>query len=63
MTTSTETVQVWHEGRDVSRLKELFDNGKEYYALQGKAILLPGNPAFKPSTEQLAWHNNHVYRP
>ena len=45
------------------RLKEEFDNGKEYYALQGKTILLPGNPAFRPSTEQLAWHNDHVYRP
>lgn len=45
------------------RLKDEFDNGKEYYALQGKAILLPGNLAFRPSTEQLVWHNEHVYRP
>jgi putative restriction endonuclease len=45
------------------RLKEEFDNGKEYYSLQGKTILLPGNPAFRPSTEQLVWHNNNVYRP
>lgn len=45
------------------RLKDEFDNGKEYYALQGKTILLPGNPAFRPSPEQLNWHNEHVYRP
>jgi putative restriction endonuclease len=45
------------------RLKDEFDNGKEYYALQGKTILLPGNPAFRPSTEQLGWHNDNVYRP
>jgi putative restriction endonuclease len=45
------------------RLKDEFDNGKEYYALQGKTILLPGNPAFRPSSEQLVWHNDHVYRP
>lgn len=44
------------------RLKEEFDNGKEYYALQGKTILLPGNPAFRPSPEQLVWHNDYVYR-
>ena len=44
-------------------LKDEFDNGKEYYALQGKTIVLPGNPAFRPSTEQLGWHNEHVYRP
>jgi hypothetical protein len=45
------------------RLKDEFDNGKEYYALQGKTILLPGNPAYRPSPEQLMWHNEHVYRP
>jgi putative restriction endonuclease len=45
------------------RLKDEFDNGKEYYALQGKTILLPGNPAFRPSAEQLSWHNEQKYRP
>ena len=45
------------------RLKDEFDNGKEYYALQGKTILLPENPLFRPSAEQLVWHNDHVYRP
>ena len=44
------------------RLKDEFDNGKEYYALQGKTILLPGNPAFRPSAEQLVWHNENRYR-
>jgi putative restriction endonuclease len=45
------------------RLKEEFNNGKEYYALQGKTILVPGNPAFRPSTEELRWHNENRYRP
>ena len=54
---------LWSEEREVSRLKDEFDNGKEYYALQGKTILLPGNPAFRPSAEQLAWHNEQRYRP
>src|ERR1035437_9708307 len=45
------------------RLKDEFDNGKEYYALHGKTILLPGNPVFRPSTEQLGWHNENRYRP
>ena len=45
------------------RLKEEFDNGKEYYALHGKSILLPDAPAFRPSPAQLSWHNEHVYRP
>ena len=45
------------------RLKDEFDNGREYYALQGKKILLPDATAFRPSPNQLAWHNEHVYRP
>ena len=45
------------------RLKDEFDNGKEYYSLHGKSILLPKNPLFRPSAEQLTWHNDHVYRP
>jgi len=45
------------------RLKDEFDNGKEYYALHGKSILLPDNPVFRPSPEQLRWHNESSYRP
>jgi putative restriction endonuclease len=45
------------------RFKDEFDNGKEYYALQGKTILLPENPLFRPSAEQLTWHNENRYRP
>jgi hypothetical protein len=32
------------------------------FNLQGKTILLPGNPSFRSSTEQLGWHNDYVYR-
>lgn len=45
------------------RLKDEVDNGKEYYALAGKSILLPENPVFRPSPEQLMWHNENRYRP
>jgi putative restriction endonuclease len=44
-------------------LKDEFDNGKEYYALQGRNIVLPESPVFRPSEEQLIWHNENVYRP
>jgi putative restriction endonuclease len=44
------------------RLKDEFDNGKEYYALQGKNILVPESRVFRPSGEQLIWHNENVYR-
>jgi len=45
------------------RLKDEFDNGKEYYALQGKRILLPDSAQLRPSSQFLAWHNEHIYRP
>jgi putative restriction endonuclease len=45
------------------RLKEEFDNGKEYYALQGRRILLPEARDLWPSKEQLVWHNQNIYRP
>lgn len=45
------------------RIKEEFDNGKEYYGLHGKSILVPDHEDFRPSVEQLTWHNEKVYRP
>lgn len=45
------------------RLKEEFDNGKEYYSLHGRKILLPDPSFVRPSGEQLLWHNENVYRP
>jgi putative restriction endonuclease len=44
------------------RIKEEFDNGKEYYALHGKSILIPDQAGFRPSVQQLNWHNENVYR-
>lgn len=44
------------------RIKEEFDNGKEYYALQGKQVLLPDATALRPSPESLRWHNERVFR-
>ena len=50
-------------GSTSRRLKDEFDKGKEYYTLQGKTILLPETPLFRPSAEQLTWHNENRYRP
>jgi putative restriction endonuclease len=43
------------------RLREDYQNGKTYYALQGKSLLLPNNLLDRPSREQLRWHNEHVF--
>lgn len=44
------------------RIKEEFDNGKEYYSLQGKPILVPSIEQFRPSPEMLSWHNEKILR-
>jgi putative restriction endonuclease len=44
------------------RIKEDYGNGKEYYAMHGrKLLILPENPAERPSKEFIAWHNENVY--
>lgn len=44
------------------RIKEEFDNGKHYYALQGQAIELPANAAHRPDAGALTWHNEQRFR-
>ena len=44
------------------RIKEEFDNGAEYYSLNGKRILIPEDKTLRPSPDALAWHNEHVFR-
>ncbi|WP_026183917.1 HNH endonuclease [Desulfitobacterium hafniense] len=44
------------------RIKEDYGNGKEYYALHGKKlIVLPDNLLERPSVQLLRWHNENVY--
>jgi putative restriction endonuclease len=48
---------------EVSRkIKEEFDNGKDYYQLHGKLVRVPDNPTNRPSQKYLEWHNTNVYR-
>jgi len=44
------------------RIKEEFDNGREYYGLHGGQIQLPEGPARRPAAEFLKWHNDKVYQ-
>lgn len=52
-------VTVSPDGRfEVSRrIREEFENGRQYYAMHGTPLTLPDRPEWKPSTEALAWHN------
>jgi putative restriction endonuclease len=44
------------------RIKEEFDNGKEYYALHGSQILLSKDRDAYPGPDFLARHNQSIYR-
>lgn len=43
------------------RIREEFNNGKEYYALHGSPLTLPDDPAARPAREYLEWHNEKVF--
>lgn len=44
------------------RIKEEFQNGREYYVHHGKALVaLPGQQEECPAAEFLRWHNERVY--
>lgn len=44
------------------RIREEFENGRDYYALQGKEIWTPSEDPKRPDTTNLEWHNENVFR-
>lgn len=44
------------------RIREEFENGKHYYALDGQPIQLPDDALCRPATDALVWHNENCYR-
>lgn len=56
------TVTPEHRLEVSRRIHEEFHNGKEYYALHGAAIRVPGEAQRQPAAEYLRWHNEQVFR-
>jgi putative restriction endonuclease len=44
------------------RIREEFENGRDYYQLHGRIIALPSEPLAAPSTESLRFHAETVFR-
>ncbi len=44
------------------RGREEFENGRDYYALEGSSVRLPLRPAPPPSAEYLEWLGATVFR-
>lgn len=43
------------------RLRTEFDNGHTYYALAGRRLLDPADPAARPAVDLLSWHSEAVF--
>jgi putative restriction endonuclease len=43
------------------RIKEEFENGRDYYALQGRQVQVPERVIERPDADALRWHNENRY--
>lgn len=56
------TITSSHKIEVSKRIKEEFENGKEYYRYHGDNIRVPSQRLYLPKSEFLEWHNNNIYR-
>ncbi len=45
-----------------ARIREDYENGRHYYALQGATVAVPERPELQPDKAALEWHNEHCFR-
>lgn len=43
------------------RIREDFENGRDYYALHGSRLIVPEDPKQRPDRNYLSWHNESVF--
>ena len=55
------TVTPDHRVEVSRRIKDEFENGKEYYSAHGRVISLPAEATLHPAAKFLSWHNEKVY--
>jgi putative restriction endonuclease len=51
------TITPDHRFRVSKKIREEFDNGKEYYAMDGRPLWLPSDTARQPNRDFLSWHS------
>jgi putative restriction endonuclease len=57
------TITVEHKVEVSKKIKEEFENGKEYYKYHGSPLFtLPGRPMDKPEVTYLDWHNTNRFK-
>jgi putative restriction endonuclease len=56
------TVTKDHRVEVSRRIKEEFENGRDYYAMHGQKLrVLPDRQEDQPAEDYVAWHNDHVF--
>jgi len=46
------------------RIKEEFENGRDYYAMHGKSLkILPNKTIDRPAKDFIIWHNENIFKP
>ena len=44
------------------QVREEFENGRDYYAMHGKQIVVPDKVEERPDAQVLTWHNERIYK-
>jgi putative restriction endonuclease len=55
------TVTPTHHFEVSRRIRDEFENGRDYYALQGKLIRAPDSESRRPDPDALTWHNENRF--
>ena len=56
------TDREWFDGSEVSRrIREEFENGRNYYAMHGALIAVPERADRQPARDTLTWHNENRF--
>ena len=55
------TVTPEHVFEVSKRIRDEFENGRDYYALQGNPVMLPASATLQPDRAALAWHNENRF--
>jgi putative restriction endonuclease len=55
------TVTPSHSFEVSPRIREEFENGRDYYKLQGNPLILPAQIKFRPDPSALDWHNKNRF--
>jgi len=56
------TITPDHKFEVSRRVREEFENGRDYYILHGKSLYLPANVNERPDKEYITWHNEKIFK-